>query len=588
MSTTIKSFDVSNPAETSLLGFALANPNLTYIEEDRIFYRSTDKSKVALISGGGAGHEPTHAGFIGSGMLSAAVVGDIFASPSTKQILNAIKVINANSNGVLLIVKNYTGDVLHFGLSAERARALGINCEVAIVGDDVAVGRTKGGMVGRRALAGTVLVHKIVGAFAEHYSEKYGLNGAARVARIVNDSLVSIGSSLDHCKVPGRTFETELKANEMELGMGIHNEPGVEILSPIPSTEELIEKQMLPKLLDPNDKERYFVDFHASDEVVLLINNLGSVSNFMLSSIASITISLLKEKYGIVPKQTIVGTVMTAFNGNGFSITLLNASKSSTELKREFPEINSVLDLLGSFTDASAWPVSTTLQYERAPSLNSELLNDEVQVKSVGNYDPEIFAKWMHAAAKRVIDAEPHITSLDLQVGDGDCGYTLVNGVNGILDALPNLPKDSLSKAVSMISDVIESAMGGTSGGLYSILISGFSQGIMENCKDSDEPVTKDIVAEALVTAINTLYKYTRARPGSSTIMDALVPFVEEFKKSKDFRKAVKAAEQGAKSTAKLEAKFGRASYVGESSTVEDPGAVGLVEFLKGILSVYE
>ena len=151
MSTEVKSFEVSNALTASLNGFVETNPNIELIPSEKILFRRTDKDKVALISGGGSGHEPTHAGFIGKGCLSAAVCGDIFASPSSKQILNAVKVISKSSSGILLIVKNYTGDVLHFGLAAERARAHGINCSVVVVGDDVAVGRKKGGLVGRRA-----------------------------------------------------------------------------------------------------------------------------------------------------------------------------------------------------------------------------------------------------------------------------------------------------------------------------------------------------------------------------------------------------------------------------------------------------
>lgn len=581
----IKSFEVSDALESSLKGFALANPSMTLVPEEKVLFRKTDKKKIALISGGGCGHEPTHAGFVGKGMLSAAVCGDIFASPSTKQILNGIRLVNENASGVLLIVKNYTGDVLHFGLSAERARSLGIDCRVAVVGDDVAVGREKGGMVGRRALAGTVLVHKIVGAFAEHHSDKHGLEGCEKVAKIVNDNLVTIGSSLDHCKVPGRKFESELNGNQMELGMGIHNEPGVKVLEPIPSTEELISKHMLPKLLDPSDKDRHFVDFDKDDKVVLLVNNLGGVSNLTISSIVSKTTDFLKKEYDITPVQTIAGTLMTSFNMDGFSITLLNATKASKQLKEEFSDVDCVFKLLNAPTDAPGWPVSPDAQ--EAPDFNEDLLKSEVKVKDAGSYDFEQFSKRMQAGAEQLIKSEPHITSLDNKVGDGDCGYTLVAGAKGITENLDKLSKKSLSEATAQISDFIESSMGGTSGGLYSILISGFSQGLIKACNKPDEPVTPEIAAKAFDYALETLYKYTKARPGSSTMVDALEPFVKEFSSSKDFNKAVKAAEDGAKSTATFEAKFGRASYVGDSSQVEDPGAVGLVEFLRGVQSAF-
>lgn len=585
MSTEVKSFEVSNALTASLNGFVETNPNIELIPSEKILFRRTDKDKVALISGGGSGHEPTHAGFIGKGCLSAAVCGDIFASPSSKQILNAVKVISKSSSGILLIVKNYTGDVLHFGLAAERARAHGINCSVVVVGDDVAVGRKKGGLVGRRALAGTVLVHKITGAFAEHYSEKYGLEEVSKVARIVNDNLVTIGSSLDHCKVPGRKFETELNGKQMEVGMGIHNEPGVQILDHIPHVEELVEKHMLPKLLDSNDKDRHFVEFDDKDEVVLLVNNLGGVSNFILTAIVDVTTKLLKKNYNISPVQSICGTVMTSFNGNGFSLTLLNASKCSKSIKSDFNEINSVLDLLNSHTDATAWPVNTEIT-ERPPPIDESLLKDVINVKKAGTYDLEWISKLLKAGCEQLIKSEPQITHLDNQVGDGDCGETLVAGANSIIDSLEKISSTSLSQALAEISDNIESAMGGTSGGLYSIFISGLSTGIIEECPN-DKPVDAKSFAKALQTATETLFKYTRARPGDSTMIDALQPFVDEFAKSLDFHAAFLKAEEGADSTATLEAKFGRASYVEDTDAIPDPGAVGLVEFLKGVDSVF-
>lgn len=578
----VKSFEVSEPLNASLKGFALANPQLTLVENENVFFRKTDSNKIALIAGGGCGHEPTHAGFIGEGMLGGAVCGDIFASPSTKQILNGIKLLSKQSSGVLLVVKNYTGDVLHFGLAAERARALGIPCKVAIVGDDVAVGREKGGLVGRRALAGTVLVHKITGAFADKFSEKYGLDGTARVAEIVTQNLVTIGSSMDHCKVPGRKFETELNEKKMELGMGIHNEPGVKVLEPVPSTDELIEKDMLPKLLDPNDKDRHFLDFNKDDNVVLLINNLGGVSNFIISAIAAKTAELLEKNHNIKPVQTITGTLMTSFNMDGFSITLLNASSATKQLNKEFPEVKCVLELLRAPTDAPGWP-NVSHDGSRAPEVDESQLKDEIKVKPAGKFDFKHFSEMMKSGADQLIQSEPHITKLDSQVGDGDCGYTLVAGAKGITDNLKKLDQNYLSQALAQISDYIESSMGGTSGGLYSIMISGLSHGLIQECKEKDQQVTPELLGKSMGIALDTLYKYTKARPGASTLIDALEPFVKEFSSSSDFSKAIKAAEEGAKSTGSLEAKFGRASYVSDSSEIPDPGAIGFVEFLKGV-----
>lgn len=574
----MKSFEIINPVVAALEGLVLTNPQLTLIPSDKVIIRKSSAEKVSLLSGGGAGHEPTHAGFVGKGCLTGAISGEIFASPSTKQILNAVKVVHSNgSKGVLLIVKNYTGDVLHFGLAGERAKALGIDTEVVVIGDDVAVGRSKGGLVGRRAIAGTLFVHKIVGAFAEYH--EHSLKATAELAKAINDNLVTIGSSLDHAKVPGHPFESELKQDQMELGMGIHNEPGVKVLSPVPGVEELLSSHILPKLLDQTDKDRAFVPFDSKDEVVLLVNNLGGVSNLILSAITKVTSNLLSSEYNIRPVRTYQGTMMTALNGEGFSVTLLNVSR----LSRAFTQVP-ILDLLDAQIDAPGWPLKNFSS--DAPSYDESLLKeDSHDVTSVGQYDVEHFHRWFLSGVNSLVKAEPYITKLDTQVGDGDCGTTLVSGGEGITKNFSTIPTSSLSQALHKISDLVETFMGGTSGGLYSIFISGLAQGIIDH--GSDGPVDSTVFAQAMEDALETLYKYTRARIGDSTVIDALEPFVKEFSKTKDLSAAIGAAEKGAESTGSIEAKFGRASYVGESSNVPDPGAVGLVEFLKGVQSSF-
>jgi len=342
--------------------------------------------------------------------------------------------------------------------------------------------------------------------------------------------------------------------------------------------------------LDRNDADRYFVDFSqisntqqiTQDEIVLLINNLGGVSNFVLSSLAQLTLELLEKNYKIKPKQVLVGTLMTAFNGEGFSITLLNASTASSEIQKQFPEIESVFDLLNAPTDAPAWP---TYSFENAPQFDQSLLEEEITTKASGLFDFNLFTKIMEAGSKALIEAEPHITHLDSQVGDGDCGYTLVAGANGILKELPMLKekKLSFSETLAYISEVIESSMGGTSGGLYSIFVSGITAGILQYTKENEQ-VDKLVLAKALKTGMDTLFKYTKARRGDSTLIDALEPFVLTFLETKgDFVKALEEADKGAQSTGHAEAKFGRASYVGNSTNIPDPGAVGFVEFLKGV-----
>lgn len=249
---------------------------------------------MSLISGGGAGHEPAHAAFVGEGLLTAAVSGNIFASPSVSQILSAIRAVGGTS-GVLLILKNYTGDVFHFLLAAEKARALyGLQVETLIVGDDVSVGKKRGGKVGRRGLAGTVLVHKSLGAMAAQ--GKSLLEIKAMGEKIVS-GLATVGVSLNHVHIPGRPSNSmiSLGADELELGMGIHNEPGCKILSPRPSLSELVDT-MLGQLLDPKDADRAYVDFANAGYIVLLVNNLGGLSVLELSAITTSVVRRLGRR----------------------------------------------------------------------------------------------------------------------------------------------------------------------------------------------------------------------------------------------------------------------------------------------------
>lgn len=215
-------------------------------------------------------------------MLTAAVSGSIFASPSVSQIYNTIRT-SGGAAGTLLIVKNYTGDVFNFNLAASKASAAGKETKVVIVGDDVSVGREKSGKVGRRGLAGTVLLHKIVGSYARTSAT---LDKVQAMAQSVADGLVTVGASLDHVHVPGRGGEASLlKEDELELGMGIHNEPGCRRISPVPGLEGLV-GEMLGMLLSQDDKDRAYVKIGKEDNAVLMVNNLGGTSALELGGVA--------------------------------------------------------------------------------------------------------------------------------------------------------------------------------------------------------------------------------------------------------------------------------------------------------------
>lgn len=306
-----------------------------------VFTRSHDSTScVSLIAGGGAGHEPANAGFVGNGMLTGSVSGFVFASPSVTQIVSALRHVGGKA-GTVLIIMNYTGDVFHFHLAAEKFLATyGLPVEVVVVGDDVSVGRKKSGKVGRRGLAGTVLVHKILGSMSS--TPGITLTQLAEAGRLVVSNLVTVGTSLGHVHVPGRgaaAVDPPAASDSVELGMGIHNEIGCRVLSPRPDLPSLVDL-MLDQLLDQKDTDRGYVDMNNAEEIVLLVNNLGSVSELEFGGIATQVVKalgmsrvhMLDEKTkslgirGFKLSKVLSGTYMTSLDGPGFSITLLKAT----------------------------------------------------------------------------------------------------------------------------------------------------------------------------------------------------------------------------------------------------------------------
>lgn len=275
------------------------------------------KNKVALLSGGGSGHEPAHVGYIGKGMLDAAVLGEVFTSPPVDQVFEGIKAVDSGE-GVFLIIKNYTGDVLNFEMAAELAEAEGIKVAHVIVNDDVAV-ENSSSTPGRRGIAGTVFVHKIAGAKAD-------LGGSLEEVKLVAEKTVanvrSIGMAIRPCVIPAAGEPTfTLKENEMEVGIGIHGEPGIE-RKKITTADEIA--------IELTEKILVDIDIEKNDEVAVMINGLGSTVKMELYILNQKVQRILADKK-INVYRTFVGEYMTALEMGGCSITLL---KLDDELKK--------------------------------------------------------------------------------------------------------------------------------------------------------------------------------------------------------------------------------------------------------------
>src|ERR1700722_1966260 len=301
--------DPSAVVREMLEGLARQVPHLAILGDENVLVRQplpdSSERPVAIISGGGSGHEPAHGGYVGAGMLSAAVCGEVFTSPSTDAVLEAIRA-TAGPNGALLIVKNYTGDRLNFGLAAELARAEGIPVEIVTVADDVSL-RAQSQRNQRRGIAGTVLVHKIAGAMA---ARRAPLARVAAAAREVCANLGTMGVALDGCTLPGADKAGfSLAADEIELGLGIHGEKGVERTAPMPADQ--LTGTLLSNIIED-------LAIKSGERVALLVNGLGATPEMELAVVLRAAFDNLTGR-NVTVERAWCGTLLSALNMPGCS-----------------------------------------------------------------------------------------------------------------------------------------------------------------------------------------------------------------------------------------------------------------------------
>jgi dihydroxyacetone kinase len=489
------------------------------------------RSKVAVISGGGAGHEPSHAGFVGKAMLTAAVSGEIFASPSVDAVVMAIRAVTG-APGCLLIVKNYTGDRLNFGLAAEKARAEGFEVEMVIVGDDIALPD----IVQPRGVAGTLFVHKIAGYLAERGEP---LKTVAAAAATAAKDVISLGVSLSSCSIPGQEHEDRLGASEGELGLGIHGEPGAERI-------QLQAAEAIVALMS----ERLAAVMSSNADHALLINNLGAVPPLEMSLIANVVLkSPIAERIKLVIGPA---PMMTALNMNGFSLSLLKLDAIREEA-------------LMAAVEPRAWltPVRRhPIEIVKAP--RSAIASETPASRNAGN---EAF---LIAVCNHLISLEAELNRLDARAGDGDTGTTVAAGARSLLSAREAMPFDDVARLLAAIGGKLATSMGGSSGVLLSIFFTAASKNMEGGAG----------LPEALLSGLERMSFYGGAAMGDRTMIDALEPALHSLAAG-DLVKAAQAARVGADGTkAMTKAKAGRAAYVSERDLngTPDPGAVAVAE----------
>ncbi|CAH0058396.1 unnamed protein product [Clonostachys solani] len=574
----------------ALRGIIAYNPSLSLDEGNRIVYDTAyNRANVSLISGGGSGHEPAWTGYVGENMLAASVPGDIFASPSTKQIVAAVEAVPSDK-GTILVVTNYTGDCLHFGLANEKANSRGHNCRIIICGDDVSVGKGRGSMVGRRGLAGQIGVLKVMGGAAGaggSLDEVYDLGVA------FSQQIVSIAATLDHCHVPGRTEHATLKEDEVELGTGPHNEPGFLKLSPPPSPSGLVAK-ILKNCLDESDPERGYVHFAPGDETFLLVSNFGGMSHLEMGALVDELLEQLETTWSIEPVRVVCGFLETSLNAPAFSVSVVNASAAAKNCSYSLDQIKAFFDArTTTYWESVAGAQSNRRRPRRdqivsAPKEQPRPVDDARDLK----VDPALLEAMLRRACAAVVDSEPDLTRWDTIMGDGDCGETLKTGATALLSALDaGLAKPgSAVKVLLELEEIVESKMGGTLGGILGIFFVSLRAAVESNIALASSKGPVALWGAALSSALSSLRRYTPAQVGDRTVMDTLIPFAEAMEKA-GFAEGVDAAVKGAEATKTMTPRLGRATYVGGSSDNSelppDPGAWGAMVAIRGLKDGY-
>ncbi|KAF9667481.1 hypothetical protein SADUNF_Sadunf15G0027500 [Salix dunnii] len=538
----------------------------------RADYASAMLDKVAVISGGGSGHEPAHAGFVGEGMLSAAICGEVFASPQVDAILSGIRAVTGPM-GCLLIVTNYTGDRLNFGLAAELARSEGYRVETVIVGDDCALPPLRG-TAGRRGLAGTILVNKIAGAAA---ATGLSLDEVAVEAKRASEMVGTMGVALSVCTLPGQVTSDRLGPGKMELGLGIHGEPGAAVadLQPV----EVVVSHVLQEILSPDTN---YVPITPGNRVVLLINGLGATPAMELMIAAGKAVPQLQLQHGLAVDRVYTGSFMTSLDMAGFSISIMKADEA-------------ILQYLDADTKAPHWPVGVNGNRPPAkipvpmPLSHSaksyESLSRPQQLSEQGC----LLELAIEAAMIAIIDLRDNLNEWDGIVGDGDCGSTMYRGATAILeDMKKHYPLNDAAETVGEIGSSIRRVMGGTSGIIYTIFCKAACAHLKAN---TQSVVTSKEWAEALEVSIAAVSKYGGASAGFRTLLDALIPasavLQERLNAGDDpciaFLLSSEAAVAGAESTRHMQAQAGRSAYISSDilATAPDPGAMAAASWYR-------
>lgn len=555
-------------------GIVLAHPGLELIPKYKIIKKRTlNKEKVTLISGGGSGHEPAHAGFVGEGLLDAAVCGDVFASPSQIQVYQAIRE-TAGKKGTLLIIKNYSGDMMNFKNAAYLAEEDGIMVDYIKVDDDIAV-KDSLYTVGRRGVAGTVFVHKIAGAAAERGMD---LAQVKRLAEKTVSNVKSIGFAFSSCTVPAKGTPTfVLGEDEMEYGVGIHGEPGIKREKLITADE--LAARMADALLNELKPD-------PGQEIAILVNGFGATPAQELYLLNN-AVNKELAKQPVVVSRTLVGSYMTSIDMAGASLSIL---KLDPELK----------DLLTAPCSAPVFTITDWLEsipYTSVDDTSETVLKVNDQIQTNPDYavihenciSLENLIYMVDCMSESVIRNEVPFCELDSHAGDGDFGMSIAKGfrrLKGEWNEIMAHHTGSMGDFLDACSLVIMEHCGGASGPIWGSAFRAAGKYAGTRTKMTISEIAQMLQASVKGIQATGERSFGRgAEIGDKTLIDAFIPCANTWslcaKAGEDILttliRAARAAEDGARATEKIVARMGRAGTVGERSLgYPDAGAYGL------------
>ncbi|MCT1493155.1 dihydroxyacetone kinase family protein [Corynebacterium sanguinis] len=489
---------------------------------------------VAVISGGGSGHEPMHGGFVGAGMLAAACPGHLFTSPNAVQVAESTQWAD-QGRGVLHVVKNYTGDIMNFSVGARMDPK--IQTATVVVAEDVATGTSDNGGPGRRGTAATILVEKVAGAAAQRGDD---LEAVRAIAQWVADNSRSMAVAVAPGYLPTSGRDTfDLGAGEMEVGVGIHGERGV-ARETVTEAREVVDR-ILPPIVDS-------LGLNNGDEVICLTNGLGGSTLLEIHLIFGEVLAWL-EKRGITLRRSLTGTFVTSVNMHGVSVTLTRCT-------------DEVIELLDAPTSAPAWPRVLGREATFTPS---EIRFTD-KLPETGEENP-----WLTGFVERAQRGTDELTELDRIAGDGDFGANIDAAIGDIELPLRGSDQDILNG----LAHRFLVRAGGTSGAVFGTLFTELARAI-------DTQLTTASLAAGLKNSFEAIHQLGGAEYGDKTMVDALFPAAQAVAQLADstpawqaLDTACQAAADGVRRTRELTAKKGRASYLGETAKdVPDPGAI--------------